>query len=159
VHTNISPGSVTIDGSLADWSPADQIDRTLSLAGYDIYAKWTGDSVAFALSAPVAVGGQTTVWLNTDQGRDDRIQDLRVRGRRGIQREFHTERHAAPVHRKRGSDARHECRDSVRSVGRSPYRRVPGAMSALGNPEAIDTLWDNNNTTFLPSGLENQTPF
>src|SRR5687768_5195155 len=60
-------GAITLDGSLADWTTAAQIDKTLSVSGYDIYATATGGSFVFALKAPVAIGATTTVWLNTDQ--------------------------------------------------------------------------------------------
>src|SRR5215216_7965326 len=60
-------GSITLDGSLADWADGDQIDKILSVGGYDIYAKATGGSYVFALQAPVAIGADTTAWLNTDQ--------------------------------------------------------------------------------------------
>ncbi|HEV7804041.1 MAG TPA: hypothetical protein VGP15_23405, partial [Burkholderiales bacterium] len=60
-------GAITLDGSLSDWSAADQIDKTLSTPGYDIYGKTSGDYYVFALQAPTAIGASTTAWLNTDQ--------------------------------------------------------------------------------------------
>jgi hypothetical protein len=60
-------GTVTLDGSLSDWTAADQVDKSLSTSGYDLYAKATGGSYVFAIKAPVAIGADTTTWLNTDQ--------------------------------------------------------------------------------------------
>lgn len=57
--------SVTIDGSLNDWFATDRIDDN-SAPGYQVYATLDNDAFVFALTAPVAIGANTTVWLNTD---------------------------------------------------------------------------------------------
>src|SRR5688572_32506133 len=60
-------GTITVDGRLGDWSGTYQIDKTLSVSGYDIYARYIGGYYVFAMKAPVAIGNNTTVWLNTDR--------------------------------------------------------------------------------------------
>src|SRR3546814_12043181 len=57
--------SVTIAGSLDDWFATDRIDDN-SAPGYQVYATLDNDAFVFALTAPVAIGADTTVWLNTD---------------------------------------------------------------------------------------------
>src|SRR3546814_17207731 len=57
--------SVTIDGSLDDWFATDRIDDN-SAPGYQVYATLDNDAFVFALTAPVALGADTTVWLNPD---------------------------------------------------------------------------------------------
>jgi Ca2+-binding RTX toxin-like protein len=62
----VTVGSVTLDGSLAEWTPAERIDASFGTLGYEIYAKVTADNYVIALKSPQAVGGNTTIWLNTD---------------------------------------------------------------------------------------------
>ena len=119
-------GSITLDGSLADWSAADQIDKTLSVSGYDIYAKSTGGSFVFALKAPVAIGANTTAWLNTDQNAATGYKIWGLRRRR-VQHQFRRDRHAAPLHRRRRPDAGVGRHGLVRLFGRPQDRRIRGA--------------------------------
>src|SRR5918993_4376774 len=60
-------GTIALDGSLYEWTDADRIDDSLSVTGYDVFARASGGSLVIALSAPVEVGRGTTAWLNTDQ--------------------------------------------------------------------------------------------
>ncbi len=64
-------GNVTLDGSLADWTAADRLELPgSSVAGYELYGKFTGDSYVFALKADAGqIGAGTTFWLNTDQNK------------------------------------------------------------------------------------------
>ena len=41
------------------------IDSSLSVSGYDFYARGSGGTYTFALIAPVAIGANTTAWLNS----------------------------------------------------------------------------------------------
>jgi serralysin len=151
VHSSNSPGSVTINGNLSEWTAESLIDRTLSVAGYDIYAKWTGDTVAFALSAPVAIGGNTTAWLNTDQDASTGFQIFGVTGGAEFNVNF------TPSGTPRlytGNAAQNLIPTAVIDFATSADRRIVEfqvPLSAIGSPEAINTLWDINNTTFLPT--------
>ncbi len=73
--------SIILDGDLSDWRATDRIDSGLG-EGYSIYAKSDGGDFVFAMTAPMAIGANTTAWLNTDRnaiGAD-------ARGRRPRQR-------------------------------------------------------------------------
>ena len=60
-------GGVVLDGSIGDWAPSERIDSwQTGLVGYEIYGRATPDAFAIALKAPVAIGANTTVWINTD---------------------------------------------------------------------------------------------
>jgi serralysin len=62
--------AVTLDRSLADWSPANRLDTVANgVAGYEVFGQCTGNGFVFALRAPagVTIGTSTTFWLNTDQ--------------------------------------------------------------------------------------------
>jgi Ca2+-binding RTX toxin-like protein len=74
-------GSITLDGSLADWSQAARIDQVAGVNGYQIYGQYILDPTAsttldpsgayylFAVEAPAAIAANTstTIWLNTDE--------------------------------------------------------------------------------------------
>ena len=61
-------GTLTLDGSLTDWTAADRLTVTgTTAAGYELYSRLTGGNLTFALKAPVAIGATTTVWLDTDR--------------------------------------------------------------------------------------------
>ena len=60
-------GDATLDGSLSEWTAADRIDGSFGHAGYEVYARVTGDNYVIALKSPTAIGANTTAWLNTDQ--------------------------------------------------------------------------------------------
>ncbi|WP_176594157.1 M10 family metallopeptidase C-terminal domain-containing protein [Sphingobium sp. EM0848] len=57
--------SITLDGSLNDWLSTDRVDDN-SVPGYQVYSTVNNGDFVFALSAPVAIGTGTTIWLNTD---------------------------------------------------------------------------------------------
>ncbi|WP_176591034.1 cadherin domain-containing protein [Sphingobium sp. EM0848] len=57
--------NITLDGSLSDWFSTDRVDDN-SISGYQVYSTINNGDFVFALSAPVAIGTGTTIWLNTD---------------------------------------------------------------------------------------------
>ncbi len=61
--------TITLDGSLAEWSPATRLDTPGNGAlGYALYGSYQGDAFVLAIQAPagVAIGANTTLWFNTD---------------------------------------------------------------------------------------------
>ena len=62
-------GTLTLDGSLADWSAANRLDTPADgVAGYEVYGQYTGNDFVFALKTNgTKIGTNTTFWLNTDQ--------------------------------------------------------------------------------------------
>ena len=144
-------GSITLNGNLSDWTIADQIDKTLGVSGYDIYAKSAGGSYVFALKAPVAIGATTTVWLNTDQ---NSATGHKIWGWAGGA-EYNINFDAAGTPRLyTGADGQTLVSGANVLFGYSADRTVVEfsvASSALGAPGKINTLWDINNSTFLPT--------
>jgi serralysin len=62
-------GNINLDGNLGDWTAADRLDTFASqqVAGYQVFGKNTADGYVFAInSSTVAIGANTTIWLNTD---------------------------------------------------------------------------------------------
>ncbi len=74
--TTAAYGNITLDGSLADWKRIDRLDYQpgIAQAGYQIFGKNTADGYVFAVDSAVAVGTNTTIWLDTDQNRDTGFQ-------------------------------------------------------------------------------------
>lgn len=64
-------GTITLDGDLADWAPGARLDTPASgTAGYALYGDVQGDALVFAMSADsVAIGANSTIWLDTDLDR------------------------------------------------------------------------------------------
>ena len=59
--------TITIDGSLVDWTAADRLETTVTqVLGYQIYGRVENDTFYLALSSALPIGPNTTFWLNTD---------------------------------------------------------------------------------------------
>ena len=64
--------TITVDGSLSDWMAAQRIDNPVNVvSGYSLYGTVQNDTYLIGIGAtsttdPV-IGGNTTIWLNTDQ--------------------------------------------------------------------------------------------
>ena len=58
-----------LNGSLDDWSPATRLDSAANgVPGYGLYGQGDTDNFYFAIEAPagVAIGQNTTIWIDTD---------------------------------------------------------------------------------------------
>jgi serralysin len=65
-------GPISIDGSLTDWRSIDRLDAAArqQVAGYRVYGKNTDAGYAIAIdSSQVAIGIDTTIWLNIDRNK------------------------------------------------------------------------------------------
>ncbi|WP_116654487.1 M10 family metallopeptidase C-terminal domain-containing protein [Pelagibacterium sediminicola] len=59
--------TITLDGTLADWTPADRLETALTaVSGYELYGRVEAGDFFFALRSAVPIGPDTTLWLNTD---------------------------------------------------------------------------------------------
>jgi peptidoglycan/xylan/chitin deacetylase (PgdA/CDA1 family) len=69
-------GNITIDGGLTDWKSLDRLDYQpgVAQAGYQVFGKSTADGYVFAINSAIAVGANTTVWLDTDQNKTTGFQ-------------------------------------------------------------------------------------
>ena len=60
-------GSVTLDGNLSEWTSADYLGSHNGTAGFDLYARFTGDALVLAIMNPGdPIGEYSTIWFNTD---------------------------------------------------------------------------------------------
>ena len=59
--------TIQLDGSLVDWTAADRRENaTTTVAGYEVYGRYEAGTFYLALHSAVAIGANTTLWLNTD---------------------------------------------------------------------------------------------
>ncbi|WP_162820462.1 polysaccharide deacetylase family protein, partial [Microvirga calopogonii] len=60
---------IALDGQLADWTPVDRLDFGVpGVDGFKIYGRVVDGTYHFAIdSSSVAIGANSTIWLNTDQ--------------------------------------------------------------------------------------------
>ncbi|KAB1078820.1 DUF4214 domain-containing protein [Methylobacterium soli] len=58
---------IVVDGSLADWQATQRLDTSgTGVENYALYGTLQGDNYIFGLQSPIAIGPNTTFWLNTD---------------------------------------------------------------------------------------------
>jgi serralysin len=70
LELSASYGNITLDGNLNDWTNFDRLDYVPGVGqpGFELYGKYAGDNYVFAIkSDSVAIGSETTIWLNTDR--------------------------------------------------------------------------------------------
>ncbi len=147
---------ILFDGNLNDWNQADRIDRGLG-DGYAVYARSDGDAFAFALKAPGAIGTNTTAWLNTDRNAATGYQVFGFAGGAEYNVNFNADGTVSLYSGGTGETLVLANLQAVWSANRTTVEfRVPKA--AIGNPQAIDTLYDVNDAVFLP-GSYSADPF
>ena len=78
----VSYGSVTLDGDIGEWAAGTRLDTPATgTAGYALYGDVQGNAFVFAIDAEtVAIGANTTIWLDTDLNRDTGYQIFGLTG-------------------------------------------------------------------------------
>ena len=147
---------IVLDGNLNDWTAADRIDRGLG-TGYAIYAKADGTDFVFAMTAPAAIGANTTAWLNTDRNATTGYQVFGFAGGAEYNVNFAAD---GTVSLYSGGAGQTLVASGLQVAWNADHTtvefRVPKA--AIGNPQAVDTIYDLNDAVFLP-GNYSATPF
>lgn len=147
---------ILLDGNLDDWNQSDRIDRGLG-DGYAVYARSDGDAFAFALKAPGVIGTNTTAWLNTDRNAATGYQVFGFAGGAEYNVNVNADGTVSLYSGGAGETLVLANLQAVWSADRATVEfRVPKA--AIGNPQAIDTLYDVNDAVFLP-GNYSASPF
>lgn len=155
-NTMANAAAITLDGNLNDWTAQDRIDRGLG-DGYAIYAKSDGDSFAFAIRAPMAIGANTTLWLNTDRNAATGYQIFGFAGGAEYNVNVNADGTVTLHSGAAGAGTALATVEAVWSEDRATVEfRL--AKEAIGNPQAIDTLYDVNDAVFLP-GSYSASPF
>ena len=152
----VTVGSVILDGSLADWTAANRIDAALGIAGYEIYAKVTGDNYVLALKSPQAIGTDTTVWLNTDMNAATGFQIFGFAGGAEYNINFDATGNARLFTNDAGQTAvsNGDIIERFSSDKMIVELAIPKELIGFtGAAPAINTLYDINNVVFLPTSF------
>ncbi|AEG48521.1 Cadherin [Sphingobium chlorophenolicum L-1] len=150
--------SVTIDGSLDDWLATDRIDDN-SAPGYQVYATLDNDAFVFALTAPVAIGADTTIWLNTDGKTSTGYQIFGFAGGAEYNVNFAADGSVNLYSGGAGETLVLGGLQAAWSADRTTVEfRLPTA--SVGNPAAMYSYYDINNlsNSFMPSNYQS-APF
>ncbi|QQR40404.1 M10 family metallopeptidase C-terminal domain-containing protein [Devosia rhizoryzae] len=69
-YSLVDPASIPpsqFDGIISEWTTSQRLETPMTTVdGYEIYGKFSDDSYTFGLKSAVAIGPNTTFWLNTD---------------------------------------------------------------------------------------------
>lgn len=152
----ITVGNVVLDGGLTEWSAADRIDASLGVAGYEVYARITVDNYVIALKSPTAIGVNTTVWLNTDRNAASGFQIFGFAGGAEYNVNFDSQRNAVLFTGSAGQMpvAGGDIVERFSADNTIVELAIPKALLGFAGTtpaEAINTLFDINDSVFLPS--------
>jgi serralysin len=150
---------ITIDGNLSDWIASERIDYG-DVPGYSLFATAQSGFLYFDLNAPVAIGTNSTIWLNTDLNATTGYQIFGSAGGAEYNVNFYTKSDgttAAALYT--GADGQTLVLDNIPIAFSADHTSVELAISldSIGNPNnPIDVLYDVNNSTFGPVAYTNQ---
>ncbi|WP_150291411.1 cadherin domain-containing protein [Sphingobium estronivorans] len=148
--------SVTIDGSLNDWFATDRIDDN-GTSGYEIYSTFDSGDFVFALKAPVAIGANTTVWLNTDGKTSTGYQIFGFAGGAEYNVNFAAD---GTINLYTGAAGQTLVLSGLTAAWSADHTvvefRLPAA--SVGNPAAMYSYYDINDAIFMPSNYQS-APF
>jgi serralysin len=151
----VTVGDITLDGSLSDWSPQYRIDGVAPVDGWEAYGRVSGDSYVFALKAPAGttIGPNTTAWLNTDQNAATGFQIFGTSG--GAEYNINFDSNGVPFLFTGDAGQTPVSADPLPFARSADGTTVEFAVakSGIGNPAALDALFDVNDTTFLPGNF------
>ena len=152
----VTAAPIAVDGDYSGWGSAHRIDRGLP-AGYEIYARSSGSDFVFAIRAPSAIGANTTAWLNTDRNGATGHQIFGYAG--GAEYNINVDANGivSLFTGNAGQTLVLSGLTAAWSVDRT-FLEFAVPKAAIGNPAAIDTLFDVNDSVFLP-GSYAATPF
>ena len=145
---------IALDGSLTDWIASERIDYN-DLSGYSFYAQPQDDRFYFALSAPTAIGPNTTFWLNTDQNTATGYQIFGNAGGAEYNVNIKSDGTAALYS---GAAGQTLVLDNLQIAYSADRRTIEFAIpkAAIGTPSVIKTLFDVNDTVFGPTNYSAQ---
>jgi hypothetical protein len=144
---------ITVDGSLSEWTTSDQInfgDGT----DYIIFARAEDGMFYFGIGGPLAIGADTTAWFNTDRDATTGYQIFDWAGGAEYYLNINVGGSASLYNAVDGTLVLGGIQPAYSADKTSIEFAVP--MTALGSPAAIDTLYDINNSVFLPTSYSSQ---
>ena len=143
---------ITIDGSLADWTEADRLEDLVNGAsGYQVYGQVVGNTFNIALHSAVAIGADSTFWLNTNSNTATGFQIFGTDGGAEFNINFDV---GGVAHLYTGDAGATFVKDITYAISGDGLS-VEFALDRadLGGPSVVSlgVLVDINNTVFLPN--------
>ncbi len=156
LELNGTYGNITVDGNLADWTPADRLDTlpATQQAGQEVYGKYNANNYLFALKSNTVIGANTTIWLNTDQNRSTGYQVFGFAG--GDEYNINIDPATGKANLYSGAAGQTFVSSldyALGADGKSLEVAVP-ISQLTGAPTAIDVLADINDSIFLPGDYD-----
>jgi hypothetical protein len=154
MSTILPKPTIVVDGVLTDWVPSEQIDYN-DVPGAIFYATSQGDNFDFALSSPVAIGPNSTFWFDTDQNPATGYQIFGFAGGAEYNLNIKSDGTAALY---TGGAGETLVLDNIPIAYSADHTAVEFAIPkvALGNPEAMNVLYDVNDNLFGPTNYSAQ---
>jgi peptidoglycan/xylan/chitin deacetylase (PgdA/CDA1 family) len=151
-------GNITLDGALTDWTAGDRLDFLpgSGQTGYEVYGKNTVDGYAFALRSPVAIGANTTLWLDTDKNKTTGFQIFGFAGGAEYNINIASDGNAYLYSGGAGQNFIAKLDSKISTDGKTLEVAVSKDRIPAGN--GINLLADVNDTVFLP-GDYSATPY
>src|SRR5713226_8410017 len=147
--TSTVVGSITIDGSLSDWKPAERLDNG-SITGYAFYGDVKAANFVFGIGDDSGtIGPGTTIWLDTDLNSTTGYQVFGNTVGAEYNIDIGTDGVARLYSGGAGQTLIGTLNYSVSSDGHGFEVAVPESL--IGNVTAANVFADVDNTTFLPS--------
>ena len=143
--------TITLDGSLADWSPSDRLERPETLVeGYALFGRYEDGAYLIALESAVPIGPTTTFWLNTDADSETghQVFDWAVGAEFNIN--FGDDGVARLYSGSEGATLVAEIEYVIGAGGMTLEMRLPHALVGLA-VTSLTVYADINNSVFLPS--------
>ena len=147
-------GTIAIDGQLSDWAQNTRLDQFNGVAGYEVRGTYQGDSFVIGLKTNgLAIGPNTTIWLNTDQNNATgyRVFGNSVGAEYNIN--FDANGHAALYS---GADGQNQVASNLNYVlganGTVLELDLPSNLMA-GTPRHVEMYMDINNDVFVPGNF------
>lgn len=147
--------AIALDGALGDWTSQDRLDLAGgAVAGYGIYGRYEAGAFAFAISAPVAIGPNTTLWLNTDRSK---ATGYKIWGfAAGAEYNINFDTNGIP-RLYTGADGQTLVAGATVNYAFNANKQIVElsiASTSLGGTTALDVYADVNNSVFLPSSYD-----
>jgi serralysin len=139
-------GDIALDGSSEDWTTADRLDSPANgIDGFAVFGKATEQAYVFAIQSPLAIGQNTTIWLNTD---NDASTGYQIWGWAGGA-EYNVNFDASGTPRLYGINQVDDLAFAYSEDKTFIELIIPKAL--IGAPAQVNALLDINDLTFLPT--------
>jgi peptidoglycan/xylan/chitin deacetylase (PgdA/CDA1 family) len=143
-------GNITLDGALTDWTGANRIDLApgSGQAGYEVYGQNTIDGYAFAIKSAVAIGANTTIWIDADKNKTTGHQIFGFAGGAEYNVQIATDGNAYLYSGGNAQNFITKLDSKLSADGKTLEVAVGKDRVAAGN--GINVLADVNDTVYLP---------